>query len=156
MDKLPPESSRPDASELTDDELRAAHDRVTAEHYLGEVPHTYDELLGRRRLEDLPEDTPLGRFYRERVLPIDAAPPDVDPFDALASRMFYRQISGVRKNLRAGHLPYIAVNLATADVASDLRAMFRRPPDQVPLTGFFRDASEACKRQFEETGELDV
>lgn len=29
-------------------------------------------------------------------------------------------------------------------------------PDAIPPIGFFRDASEACKRQFEVTGKLDV
>ncbi len=146
MGKPPPESSQ--ASELASDELQSLHDRVTAEHFLGEIPHTYSELWSRNRLEDLPESTPLGRFYRERVLPIDASPPEVDPLDALAARLFYRQISGVRKNLRAGQLLHIAVNHATGDVASDLRKMFGRPVEETPLIGFFREASQACKRHY--------
>ena len=120
MGKPPPESS-PHASELAGDEFRGLHDHVTAEHYLGEIPHTYNELRSRSRLEDLAEDTPLGRFYHERVLPIDASPPDVGPLDALAARLFYRQTSDVRKSLRTGQLPYIAVNLATSGGCSSGR-----------------------------------
>ncbi|MEX2209375.1 MAG: hypothetical protein WD603_02580 [Patescibacteria group bacterium] len=93
-------------------------------------------------IEALPEQSPVGAFYRERVQPAEAT---TDPLQALYARLFFEFEGKLEDCLNDRRSVPEAINQAEKRLLDEVRQLFPAHGDTGPYAGFVRDAADAFR-----------
>ena len=128
------------------------------DYYTEQEMESFDRMVARNRLEQppakaiesqrvtieaLPEQSPVGVFYRDRVRPMEAAG---DPLQALHARLFFEFEGRLEDCLNDRRTVPDAINQAEKRLLDEIRHLFPTHGEAGPYAGFVREAADAFQR----------